>query len=102
MKYQLVVQWPIDSIVDYDAMIEVEDTLIEHLTEAHEVDGHDIGAGEMNLFVLTNDFRKAFGEVKALLREENLWTDIRVAYREIEKNQYIVLWPQNLKGFSVA
>src|SRR5205814_6768761 len=43
MKYQLVLQWPASSIKDYDAMIEVEDALIEKLSKANDVDGHDAG-----------------------------------------------------------
>lgn len=102
MKYQLVVQWSAASIKDYDEMIEVEDALIEQLSESHEVDGHDAGASEVNIFILTNDFEKAFDEVKAVLQGKELWIDARVAYREINKSEYTVLWPQGLNKFSVA
>ena len=86
MKYQLVVQWPATSIKDYDAMVEVEDMLIERLTELHEIDGHDVGSGE----------------VKAALKGRGLWVDARVAYREIDKSEYTVLWPKGLNEFSVT
>lgn len=102
MKYQLVVQWSAASIKDYGEMIEVEDALIEQLSESHEVDGHDAGASEVNIFILTNDFEKAFDEVKAVLQGKELWIDVRVAYREINKSEYTVLWPQGLNKFSVA
>ena len=83
-------------------MIEAEDVLIEHLTDEHEVDGHDFGSGEANIFVLTNDFRKAFVELKSILEAEGFWEGVRIAYREVGKDQYSVLWPQGLKDFSVA
>lgn len=102
MKYQLVVQMPAASIKDYDAMIEIEDVLIAQLSELHEIDGHDAGAGEVNIFILTNDFEKAFDEVKVALESRGLWGDVRVAYREIDKSEYTILWPKWLNDFSVA
>lgn len=83
-------------------MIKAEDALIERLSELHEVDGHDAGAGEVNIFILTKDFGKAFDEVKAALQDANLWSDTRVAYREIDKSEYTVLWPEGLNEFNVA
>lgn len=83
-------------------MVEVEDVLIEQLTELHEIDGHDAGSGEVNIFILTNDYEKAFDEVKAILKGRGLWADARVAYREIDKSEYIVLWPDGLNEFNVA
>ncbi|MDX9838919.1 MAG: hypothetical protein RBT39_15275 [Azoarcus sp.] len=102
MKYQLVVQWPAASIDDYDAMIETEDALIAHLTDIHEVDGHDAGSGETNIFILTDDFGRAFDEVKTILQAEDRWKEVRVAYRDIDESEYSILWPQGLKDFSVA
>jgi len=102
MKYQLVVQWPSTSIKDYDAMIEVEGVLIERLSELHEVDGHDAGAGEVNIFIHTNDIGKAFDEVKAALQGENLLAGARIAYREVNKSKYTVLWPDGLKEFNIV
>lgn len=102
MKYQLVVQWPSTSIKDYDVMIKAEDALIERLSELHEVDGHDAGVGEMNIFILTNDFGTAFDEVKAVLQDEELWVDARVAYRDVNDSEYTILWPEGLREFNIA
>jgi len=49
MRYQLVLQWPASSIDDYDSMISIEDSLIEGLPNDSEVDGHDIGSGQVFL-----------------------------------------------------
>lgn len=83
-------------------MVEIEDVLTERLTELHEIDGHDVGSGEVNIFILTNDYEKAFDEVKAALKGRGLWVDARIAYREIDKSEYTVLWPKGLNEFSVA
>jgi hypothetical protein len=102
VKYQIVIQWPASTINEYDEMIEVEDVLIDRLSELHQVDGHDFGEGKMNIFLHTNNFKNAFAEVKAILEENGHWDGVRVAYREINKNKYIVLWPIGLKDFSVT
>lgn len=102
MKYQLVLQWPATSIRDFDAMVEVEDALIDGLSTASEVDGHDAGSGEVNIFVRTDDPNRAFEEVNAILGSCDFWIDARVAYREVGKNDYTVLWPKGLSTFKVA
>ena len=102
MKYQLVLQWPASSIKDYDAMIEVEDALIEKLSEANDVDGHDVGSGEVNIVIRTDDPKRAFNEVKAILGSRECWVDARVAYREVAGSEYTILWPKNLSEFKVT
>jgi hypothetical protein len=102
VKYQLVLQWPASSIKDYDAMIEVENVLIEKLTQHHEVDGHDAGSGEVNIFVHTDDPQKVFDEIRTILGTRDYWVDARVAYREVARNEYTVLWPKGLVEFKVV
>lgn len=101
MKYQLVLQWSASELPDYDDMIEIEDLLIANLSEGSEVDGHDAGAGEVNIFVRTDRPEATFEEVKTTLQEP-LWTGMRAAYREFASNTYAVLWPKNLTEFRVA
>lgn len=102
MKYQLVLQWPAASIKDYETMIEIEDVVTENLSEGSDVDGHDAGSGEMNIFIHTDDPVFAFNEVKATLGSRDFWVDARVAYREITKSEYTILWPKDLVEFKVV
>ena len=102
MKYQLVLQWPASSIKDYDAMIEVENALVVNLSPANDVDGHDAGSGEVNIFIRTDDPKRAFNEVKAILGTRDFWVDARVAYREVAESGYTILWPKDLTEFKVA
>jgi len=102
MKYQLVLQWPAFSIKDYDTMIAIEDVLIEKLSKNCKVDGHDAGSGEMNIFIHTDDPRSAFTEVKTILGSRDFWVDARVAYRELTKNEYSILWPEDLDHFKIT
>jgi hypothetical protein len=102
VKYQLVLQWPASSIKDYDAMIRIEDTLIEKLSGEHKVDGHDAGSGEMNIFIHTDNPNNAFKEIKAVLGSRDFWVDARVAYREVTGDEYTILWPKDLTQFTVT
>ena len=102
MKYQLVLQWPASSIKDYDAMIAVENALVEKLSKAHDVDGHDAGSGEVNIFIRTDDPKLGFNEVKDILGTRDSWVDARVAYREVGGSEYTILWPKGLTEFKVT
>jgi hypothetical protein len=102
MKYQLVLQWPASSIQDFNAMISIENKLIENLSEGNEVDGHDFGSGEGNIFILTDDPELAFSEVEASLNNDDSWLNARVAYREITKDHYTILYPEDLKVFRIV
>jgi hypothetical protein len=94
MRFQIVLQWPIHSSDDYDEMIGVEELLIAKLTAQSEVDGHDFGADETNIFVLTDDPRRAFEEIKSILSGHRLWPIAIIAYRHMDGTDYHVLWPQ--------
>jgi hypothetical protein len=101
-KYQLVLQWPATYIKDYDAMIDIEDALSENLGQNSEVDGHDMGSGEMNIFIRTDNPVDAFNRVQATLGSRDFWVNARVAYREVENDKYTILWPKGLNEFKVA
>jgi ribosomal 30S subunit maturation factor RimM len=101
MKYQLVLQWPGSSLKDYDEMIAMETQLIENLSKAGEVDGHDAGSGEVNIFILTDDPERTFNEAKVILGNSDHWLSVRAAYREITQDHYTILWPEGLSEFDV-
>lgn len=102
MKYQLVLQFPIDEHSDFDALIDLEDRLLRRIGENHIVDGHDFGSGEMHIFIHTNDpeqaFRSALPQVDA-----NLLPNLRAAYRELEGEEYHWLHPSDSQEeFTIA
>jgi len=102
MRYQLVLQWPASSVNDYDAVIEIEDLLVENLPEPSEVDGHDAGSSEVNIFVLTDNPQTSFEQIKTILGRQDIWGNARVAYREVGGTKYTILWPQDLAEFTIA
>ncbi len=67
MKYQLILQWSASAIQDYDTLIAVENALIDALPEGSEVDGHDSGSGEINIFIYTNEPVRVFDELRSTL-----------------------------------
>jgi len=57
MSYQLVLQVRGESLSDFDAMMNLEQELAVELDDIAEVDGHDMGCGEINIFILTSNRR---------------------------------------------
>jgi hypothetical protein len=101
VKYQLVLQWPCEAGLDYEGLIKTEELLSEGLASA-EIDGHDVGRREMNIFILTNEPLDCFESVKALLVNQRIWTNLRAAYRELTGTKYTILWPKGLGEFVVG
>ncbi len=93
MKYQLALQFHANSIADYDEMIALEDELIEKLGSLADVDGHDCGSGEMNIFVHTDEPRKVFAMIRPVVAKRKLIEILVAAYREIAGEDYTVIWP---------
>lgn len=101
MQYQLVLQWSVSSLEDFDALIEIECNLEEILGPQHEVDGHDMGMGEMNIFIHTNDPESTLTGIMNLLISKRRWNGVRIAYRKFSNEDYTVMWPADLISFHV-
>lgn len=93
MKYQLALQFPANSIADYDEMVALEGELIEQLGSTAEVDGHDCGSGEMNIFIHTHDPKNTFEMIRLVVAKRKLIENIVAAYREGTGDDYTVIWP---------
>jgi len=103
MKYQLVIQFPGESEDDFDHLIEIEDELEERLPDIAEVDGHDFGSGEMNIFIFTNEPVETFEHIKTIFTDRNNeLSDMKAAYRDIESEVFVILWPDGLTEFVVT
>lgn len=93
MIYQLVFQYPGDTDEDFNAIVELEDQIIEALGEDADVDGHDIGSGQTNLFIFTSDPISTFEAAKPILAQANKIQNLTAAYREEDGDDYTVIWP---------
>lgn len=92
-RYQLVVQFPQDAFANFDAVVAFEDELISVLADRHEVDGHDIGSGEVNFFVLTDDPAAALSQITEARGDQLRQPLVRAAARPIDSEEYAILWP---------
>ena len=102
MRYVLVLQWPASEL-DFDALVAMEDVLESGLDEAHGfVDGHDLGSGQMNIFVHTDTPLEAFADAARCLGSNARWKDIRAAFRPVEGERYEIVWPGTLEQFAVT
>jgi hypothetical protein len=102
MKYQLVLQLPASSLKDYDEMAELEETIMGSLGDLGNVDGHDAGSGEMNIFILTDHPEPAFERIKELLDTRFFMLDVKVAFRVLGKEEFTILHPADLTYFAIA
>ena len=101
-KFQLVLLWPAASSGDYEEMISFEDAVIAVLGDAGHVDGHEVGSGQMSVFVHTDDPIRAFERIRNLPRPIRLPPGLKVAYRSFDGERYEVLYPQGLTEFAVT
>ena len=101
MRRQLVLQFPHASLADYDAMILLEDRIDEALGDLGELDGHDAGSGEMNIFFYTPEPKAAFAVIAALPVMAPLMASLKAAYRDVD-DRYVVLHPAGSTDFDIA
>jgi hypothetical protein len=102
MQYQLVIQFEATSTVDFERLVAFESVLANELVGPDVVDGHDFGSGEFNIFILTNDPTTTFDQAMKVFQSARLQQSVRVAYRKLTTESYVVLWPPDLKKLRVA
>lgn len=88
--------------IDFDELISLENLLIEHLSLAAEVDGHDFGCDEFNIFIFTDHPEDTFHQCERVLEQYQPRQQLKAAYRERGKSAFVTLWPPGLKNFNIA
>lgn len=99
---ELVLQCPESLLKDYDSMIELENCIIAGLENLGEVDGHDMGCGEKNIFVRTDHPKFAFDRIKSLIGRKDFMPEIKAAFRDVGKDNFTILYPTGLTHFEIA
>jgi len=102
MKYQLVLQFQAESMKDFDELVVLEDLLIENLPPHSEVDFHDFGSGEFNIFILTDQPTESFRAAEQTITHYRPQHRLKAAYRELSQDNFVILWPPTLQGFKVT
>ena len=93
MKYQLVLQFQAESVHEFDELVVLEDLLVETLPLDSEVDGHDFGSREFNIFILTDQPEQAFHAAKQTIQQHRVPQNLKATYRELGQNSFVILWP---------
>jgi len=104
--YQLVFQFPWrndPALERFDQLVALENRLEAILDGGvlGEVDGHDSGSGEFNIFIHTDAPGPVFEQLRAQL-EMVAPRAYRVGFRKFNEDRYTVLWPKELSTFDVV
>jgi transposase-like protein len=102
-SYQLVLQFRGGSLDDFDAMVALEEELTEELGDSADVDGHDAGSDERNIFIFTSDPKQTFQQARTVLERRQSLQEVTAAFRPVDGERYTVIWPEgSRKAFVVA
>ena len=82
MKYQLVLQFQAEGPQDFEDLEVLEKLIAKTLPADSDLDGHDFGSGEFNIFVLTDRPQESFRSAHWSGR----WGSANTLYRS--KKQY--------------
>jgi len=93
MDYQLVVKFWRKSLESEDFLTTIEARLQAALGDAVELEGYDVTAKEINLFMATADPRHAFRRVRSVLEELGIEHGVSAAFRLVGGAQFTSLWP---------
>jgi hypothetical protein len=98
MRDQVVVQLPLSESMDFDALIGIENGLIELFRENRGVvvDGHDIGRGRFNVYMQSAEpWPSILGRIRAFLEFHEVLERAVVATRPLDGEKYQVVWPSD-------
>lgn len=99
MQYQLVLQFEMgDSVEDFRDMAALEDLLRKNLLPNSELDGHDSGSGVFNIFIWTEKPRETFEIAQKVIPRYRLQKLLRAVYRELDSEEFLILWPESAEG----
>jgi len=98
---ELVLRFAVSDTLDYDAVIEIENLLVERLAKEAQINGHDVGQGFMNVFIRTEDAHTTFATVRDLLSGHLAVHECSAGYREAASADYVSLWPAGSSEFKL-
>lgn len=97
-RYQLVLQWKTTNREIIKDVASTEEGIQRALGKTGLVDGHDFGAGTLNIFIDTNKPQEALTKVTKVLKAPLSVEMLVAAYRDYDGEKFTVIWPPNYKG----
>ena len=99
---QLIIQfrWPSPAVPDFDALVRIEDMLIQAYAQngAAVVDGHDVGLGKLNYFLYPRGSWEHAIEVAETHLDHHRLLDSAVIAKRLESEKFVVVWPREYSG----
>ncbi|GHA79002.1 hypothetical protein [Cognatilysobacter bugurensis] len=93
MDYQLVIKFWRASLTDEAFLATIEDELKAALGKSAELEGYDVSAKEINLFMLTADPRPVFRKARDVIERHGITNGLSAAYRLNGGAQFTSVWP---------
>ena len=93
MNYQLVIKFWRKSLVDETIVSKIQSELKSVLGDSAELDGYDIGAKEINLFVVTPDPKQSFRRINTVLEHRGIVQGVSAASRLVGGAHFTSIWP---------
>ena len=93
MEYQLVLQFAPWNGRAFDDLIALEERLEAIVDLDADVDGHDLGSGEANIFLFSDDPARALTHCLPAISAEGLLSLLSAAYRKAGEEEFIRVWP---------
>ena len=92
--FQLVLQFAPWSGRDYDDLVQLEDRLAA-VVESGDVDGHDLGSNEANVFIFTENPAATLQACLPAIVDANLLARFSAGYRSVGDDAYVRVWPSD-------
>ena len=93
MDYQLVIKFWRKSLADEAFLATVESELKAVLGDAVVLEGYDVSAKEINLFMVTADPKPTFRRVRDVLGRLGVVNGVSAAFRLVGGARFTSVWP---------
>lgn len=100
-KNRVVIQFRADDSTDLDRLFQIEETLVQAFSQSYDgiVDGHDIGQGKFNIFIIpSSSWGPVLERVGAFLKLRGALSDAVVAKFHGKTERYEVVHPAGHSG----
>lgn len=101
-RNQVIVQFPFTEQSSLDSFLELEEAFINLFAQRNpyaEVDGHDVGQGKFNIFIVPKgSWGPVLERVHGLLKLRGLLSTAMVAKQLKGSGKFVVAWPADYSG----